>query len=72
MKLWHEGHFQVEYDYQPFEAPKGNYPGAEPQITITAVTWNGVDVTEAVVADPVTLDIFSDAALDHALDVRHD
>ena len=67
--IYHEGKFDVCYDYQPPEDPEGVYPGCEPSLAITSVLWNGVDVTDAVKADAETLNIFSDLALDHAVDM---
>jgi len=69
MKMYYEGLYEVEYDYQPYEAPdRSGYPGCDPQITLTSVLWNGVEVIDAVKADQNVYDAFADLCLDDALD----
>lgn len=68
MKVTLELDFEVEADYQPQERATPGFPGCDESITVTHVTLNGVDITEAVLASEEVLALLEGEAMAHYRD----
>lgn len=38
----------IEFDYQPYEPATNEYPGCDESVEITAVIFNGTDITDFI------------------------
>ncbi len=56
----------IWYDFQPFEESTHNYPGCNPEVTVTCVQYNGCDITDGVGCDKDEWDSVEDQAMEHA------